>query len=272
MSDLPAATQVGRVALDVADPDRARAFYADVVGLDPLGDGTMGAGGDPLLELRAAPDVDPRPMGAAGLFHVAYRVPGRPALADALLRLRASGRMTGASDHLASEALYGADPEDNGVEVYRDRPREQWERSPDGTPRLDTLPLDLAALEGEAAGDDGVPPGTDVGHVHLEVSDLDRARAFYVDALGFEVMDTYDGALFVGAGGYHHHVGLNVWNGSSETAGGRGLAWFELLVPDADALDAAVDRLTAAGHDVQVAGEGAAVADPDGIEVRLAVA
>jgi len=272
MTDLPAQTHVGRVAFDVADPDRARTFYDEVGGLDPLGDGRLGAGGDPLVELRAAPDDDPRPLAAAGLFHVAYRVPGRPALADALLRLRASGRMTGASDHVVSEALYAADPEDNGVEVYRDRPREVWERSPDGTPRIDTLPLDLADLETEAAGEESVPPGTDVGHVHLGVSDLDAARAFYVDALGFEQRATYDGALFVAAGGYHHHVGLNVWNGTSERAAGRGLAWFEVVVPDGDALDAAVDRLTAAGYDVDAAGDGAAVEDPDSVEIRLAVA
>lgn len=293
MSNLPEETHVGRVALSTADVDSAAAFYEDVVGLEAVDrddDGAvLGAGGTPLLELEAAPEEAARPPNAAGLFHVAYRVPDRSALADALARVRASGRMTGASDHLVSEALYLDDPEDNGIEVYRDRPREEWERPADGRIRLDTLPLDLGDLATEAAGAETAPPGTDVGHVHLEVTDLDRARAFYVDALGFDVTFQTPGALFVAAGGYHHHVGLNTWNRRSAPAAGRGLDWFEVVLPDEATLAAAVDRLedagygptrtaaehvpprTDAGHEPTRACAGATVRDPDGIGVRLAV-
>jgi catechol 2,3-dioxygenase len=276
MSSLPDGTRVGRVALDVADLDGAATFYEDAVGLATLADSedrvTLGAGEDPLLELRAAPDAEPRPGDAAGLFHVAYRVPARGALGDALGRLRESGRMSGASDHIVSEALYARDPEGNGVEVYRDRPRDEWDRKADGRPRIDTLPLALDDLADDADGDRAAPPGTDVGHVHLEVTDLDDAHAFYVDALGFDRVERVAGALFVAAGGYHHHVGLNVWNRRSAPASGRGLAWFEVVVPGEAALAAAVDRVAAAGYAVTETDAGATVADPAGVEVRLVLA
>jgi catechol 2,3-dioxygenase len=287
MSTLPDATRVGRVALDVADVDRVAAFYADVVGLQPLDGGAargpgsgdavaLGADDRPLLVLRPAPAAGDRPRDAAGLFHVAFRVPSRAALADALARLDDAGRLSGTSDHIVSEALYARDPEGNGVEVYRDRPREAWERTADGSPRIDTLPLDVADLESagrgdDTAGGDGVPVGTDVGHVHLEVTDLEEARAFYVDALGFDLVERVRGGLFVAAGGYHHHVGLNVWQGRSAPAEGRGLAWFELVVPSSDGLAAVVARLEGGGYGVRETEYGASVEDPDGIEVRLVV-
>jgi catechol 2,3-dioxygenase len=287
METLPEGTRVGRVALDVADVDRVAAFYADVVGLQRLDGGAargpgsgdavaLGVGDEALLVVRPAPDDGNRPRDAAGLFHVAVRVPSRAALAGALARLRDAGRLGGASDHLVSEALYASDPEGNGVEVYRDRPRAAWERSADGSPRIDTLPLDLADLESAGGGDDtaggdGVPVGTDVGHVHLAVTDLEEARAFYVDGLGFDLVERVRGGLFVAAGGYHHHVGLNVWQGRSEPAEGRGLAWLELVVPTSEELSEVIARLDDAGYDVRETEDGARAVDPDGIEVRLVV-
>ena len=276
MSTLPDSTRVGRVGLSVDELARPSRFYRRVVGLEPgqrTDDrATFGAGERTLLELRAAPDEPPRPDDAAGLFHVAYRVPSRAALAEALGRIRQYWWLAGASDHLVSEALYLDDPGDNGVEIYHDRPREGWERTPEGGVLIDSLPLDTEDLAAEAESSDGtVPPETDVGHVHLEVTDLDRARAFYVDALGFEETFQTQGALFAAAGGYHHHLGLNTWHGRSEPASGRGLDWFELVLPDRDALAGALDRLDDAGYAPERTNDCVAVEDPDGIEVRLAV-
>ena len=281
MSTLPEHTRIGRVGLSVDSLARASRFYRRVVGLESSRQtdtrATFGAGGRTLLELRSAPDEPSRPDDAAGLFHVAYRVPSRAALAAALGRIREYWWLTGASDHLVSEALYLDDPEKNGVELYCDRSREAWEKTPDGGVLVDSLPLDLDDLEGARersaaqAGDGTVPPETDVGHVHLEVTDLDRARAFYVDALGFEETFRMQGALFVAAGGYHHHLGLNTWHGRSEPVSGKGLDWFELLLPDRDAFEAARDRLDDTGYSPDEIEGGAAVEDPDGIEVRLVV-
>ncbi|MFB6161524.1 MAG: VOC family protein [Haloferacaceae archaeon] len=272
--ELPPSTRVGRAALRVADLGATVAFYRDVVGLAVLredGEGaTLGVEGTALVELRADADAPDRPGDAAGLYHVAVRLPSRGALGDALERVREHGRLEGASDHRVSEALYLADPEGNGVELYRDRPRSEWPVAADGTVRMDTLPLDRDALAAAADGGSSAPSGTDVGHVHLEVTSLPAARAFYVDALGLRVRQAWDSsALFLAAGDYHHHVGLNTWQGRSTPATGRGLAWFELVVPDAAALDDARARLRTHGADVTPVEGGIAVADPDGIAVRL---
>jgi catechol 2,3-dioxygenase len=266
---LPDGTRVGRSALRVADLDEVTAFYRDVVGLDVLdrsaGTATLGAGGTALLLVAADEGA-----GAAGpgLYHNAFRVPSRAALGDALGRVRERWELDGASDHRVSEALYFADPEGNGVEVYRDFPRESWPATEDGRAGMATDPLDLPAVEAAAAGEDRVPAGTDLGHVHLEVSSLDAAREFYVDALGFALRDTYPGAVFVAAGGYHHHIGANVWNERTGPAEGRGLSWFEVVVPERG-LDAARERLAAHGYAPTETDDGIAVTDPDGLEVRL---
>ncbi|MFB6164723.1 MAG: VOC family protein [Haloarculaceae archaeon] len=277
---LPADAHVGRVALTVDDLDRVLPFYRDALGFAVERDGDvarLSASDRPLLVLvedRGAPE---RPRDAAGLFHVAIRVPSRAALADALARIRDAGAsLTGASDHLVSEALYLRDPAGNGVEVYRDRPREDWPRAPDGSVEMDTLPLDLEGLAADATGAGELPAGTAVGHVHLEVADLARAEGFYVEALGFDRQTRFgEQASFVGAGGYHHHVGLNTWNHRTSPAAGdaRGLRWFEVVVPDAAALDAVRKRLGDRGEGVTAADDGAVVVtDPDRIQVRLASA
>jgi catechol 2,3-dioxygenase-like lactoylglutathione lyase family enzyme len=166
-------------------------FYRDVVGLPVrargAGTATLGAGGRPLLELAADPDAPARSTRSAGLFHNALRVPSRAALGDVLGRIRESWELTGASDHHVSEARYLDDPEGNGVEVYRDRPRDEWPTDERGRVEMDTLPLDLDALAAEAGGEASVPARTDVGHVHLEVSNLSAARRFYVEVVGLNV-------------------------------------------------------------------------------------
>lgn len=275
---LPADTHLGRTALRVADLAAVVEFYRRVVGLEVLADddgtATLGAGGTPVLELVEAPAVPERPRPAAGLYHSAFRVPSRGALGEALQRIRERWQLDGASDHGVSEALYLSDPEGNGVEVYRDRPRAEWPRGDDDRLSIPTDPLDLegvAAAADGASDAEGAPPGTDLGHVHLEVTSLDAFEAFYVDALGFETQATVPGARFVGAGGYHHHVGANVWNGRSAPASGRGLAWFEVVLPDAASLAAVREQLAA--RDVAVRelddGEAFEATDQDGIRVRL---
>lgn len=271
---LPASTRIGRVALRANDLDRLVSFYGDVVGLAVLdreeGRVTLGAGGTPLFELRSDPDAPPREPEETGLFHAAFLVPSRTALGDALSRIRERWRLDGASDHRVSEALYLTDPEGNGIEIYRDRPREGWPTN-EGRVEMDTLPLDLGALEDQRRGEAEVPDGTTVGHVHLEVSSLPRAREFYVEGLGLGVRQEWsDAALFLAAGDYHHHVGLNTWNGRTSSARGRGLAWFELLVPDRETLAAVREQVP--GSDAGVDIGDLTLVDPDGIELRLRVA
>ncbi|WP_435320015.1 VOC family protein [Haloarchaeobius sp. TZWSO28] len=277
---LPDSTHVGRVALRVGSLDATVPFYRDVVGLDVVrseGEARLLADGEELVVLAEDPDTPERPRDAAGLFHLAVRVPDRAALADALARIRAHGSLTGASDHVVSEALYLRDPEGNGVEIYRDRPRVEWRETAAGQLDIRTLPLDLddlaTAAEPGRRDADRAPPGTDIGHVHLEITDLDRALDFYVDELGFTLENgEYDGAAFVAAGGYHHHLGLNTWNRRTAQSGDhRGLAWYELVVPDERSLSALSDRLTATGEPVEETEQGLSVTDPDGIEVRIRV-
>ena len=273
---LPPETAVGRTALVVNDLETMVEFYRDVVGLgiQRQEDGTaaLGAAETPLLELTEDPDAPARSTRSAGLFHNAFRVPSRAALGDAVERIRSEWEFTGASDHHVSEALYLDDPEGNGVEVYRDRPRSEWPTDERGRVEMDTLPLDLDALADEARGEESAPPGTDVGHVHLEVSDLSAARRFYVEGLGMNVRQEWGAsALFVAAGDYHHHLGLNTWNRRSDPRDGRGLDWFELVLPDGSSLSAARERFAAVGVDVVPSDEGVEVRDPDGIPVRLRV-
>lgn len=273
---LPPETRIGRTALRVDDLDETTAFYRDVVGLETISESSsravLGASDTPLLVLESDGERSPRPRESAGLYHNAFRLPSRAALGDALTRVRDRWELEGASDHRVSEALYLSDPEGNGVEIYRDFPRGEWPRGDDGRVRMGTDPLDLDAVAGAAAGESGLPAGTDVGHVHLEVRSLEAFTEFYVDTVGFEQQTTVRGATFVSAGGYHHHLGANTWQRRSAPASGAGLSWFGVVLPDDDALDALRDRLAASGYEPDPAAEGVAVTGPDGIEVRFRAA
>jgi catechol 2,3-dioxygenase len=198
-------------------------FYRDVLGLRVLaregGTARLAASesaGPALVELVEAPEAPVPPPGAVGLFHVAFLVPDRPALGDALRRLHEAGwPLQGAADHGVSEALYTADPEGNGIEIYADRPPELWPRADadDDQVTMFTEPLPLAEILGAAQGED-LSPGTRIGHVHLRVADLAGAERFFAGQLGLPVRQrSYPGALFFGADGYHHHIGANVWGG-----------------------------------------------------------
>ena len=236
-------TAVKRIDLRVDDLDAAVGFYRDVVGLEADGATLRVPGGAELVRLTNDGVTGAAPRRAAGLFHTAFRYPTRGDLSDALRR--AAPYLTGASDHGVSEALYLDDPAGNGVELYWDRPREVW------PPDMFTAPLDLQDLAEQGAGAPRAPEGTDIGHVHLKVSDLPRAEGFWVGDLGFDVMHRYgDQAAFVATGGYHHHVGLNTWMSQGAPLGPRERAGVERVVFATD-------------------GEAREAADPDGITVVL---
>ncbi|WP_435095686.1 VOC family protein [Halarchaeum sp. P4] len=274
--ELPAGTRLGRVALTVGSLSDVLPFYRDVLGFTVSRDGaraTLSAGDRPCLVLVEDAGAPARASDAAGLFHVAVRVPDRAALADVLARVEASdAALTGASDHLVSEALYLRDPEGNGVEVYRDRPRAEWPRDEDGSPDIGTLPFDRSGLASATTGRRALPVGTDVGHVHLEVTDLERATAFYVGALGFRIQERIDGGVFVAADGYHHHVALNTWQSRRAPAdpAARGLRWFEIMLPDETSRTVVSERVENAGYEVRETERDAVEAvDPDGMWVRF---
>lgn len=275
---IPAATSLGTVVLTVADLDGQTVFYRDAIGLRELrraGDVVdLGApdGVSPLVTLVGRPDAPPRAPRTTGLFHLALLVPSRADLARALHRVTAAGHgFTGASDHLVSEALYLNDLEGNGIEIYHDRPRAEWSYE-GGQLEMATLPLDFeGVLASTAAGDigDGLATGTRIGHVHLQVASIPAAESFFVGALGFEAtVRGYPGALFVSAGGYHHHVGLNTWAGEGLPAppeGSRGLRHFTVVLPDEAELARVVAAAVDAGAAVGVDDEGRRlVIDPSG--------
>jgi catechol 2,3-dioxygenase len=276
-------TTVGAVRLAVADLDDVREFYERAVGLRTLEQGgdiaRLGADGSAIVELVGVPEAPPRPRGTTGLFHLAILLPTRAELARSVRRLGEIGwPLAGASDHLVSEALYLADPEGNGIEIYRDRPRDEWPRE-DGRLQMGTFPLDLDSVSAEIAADrEATRMATDprIGHVHLHVADLDATEAFYAGTLGFDVtVRDYPGALFLSAGGYHHHVGANTWAGEGAPPpppGSRGLRWFELVLPGATEVDRLEGHLREAGFDPQRGEGGLHVADPSGNGVVLRAA
>jgi catechol 2,3-dioxygenase len=279
---IPPDTSIGKVRLRVADLDDLTTFYERVIGLPAVERGgdvvRLGAvGGEPLIELLGAPDAPPAPSFSTGLFHLAILVPDRAELARSLQRVAGAGwRLTGASDHLVSEALYLQDPEGNGIEIYRDRPREEWRRNGDEL-AMATLPLDLESILGELDPSerqaDGMPGGTTMGHVHLQVADIPAAERFDTRALGLDVMvRSYPGALFLAAGGYHHHIGLNTWQSEGAPPppeGSLGLDRYELVLPSAAERDSAADRLAEVGADPQRLDEGVVASDPSGNRVLL---
>ncbi len=277
---LPADTRLGPVTLQVADLERSLAFYQGQLGLALLsrgaGQAVLGAqDGTPLIVLVERPGAHPVPRrGRLGLYHVALLLPDRPALGRFLRHVGASGLHLGMSDHLFSEALYLTDPDGLGLEVYADRPQDAWPRE-NGEIVGASLPLDTQGVLA-AAGDApyrGQPAGTVVGHVHFYVDSLPRAARFYQQGLGFEPSTaSFPGALFVSAGGYHHHVGLNTWAAGAALPAdddARLLEW-QLVLPDAAEIEAAAQRLAAAGFHVDSLADGTARAvDPWRTAVRL---
>lgn len=273
-------TTVGAVTLAVADLDGLARFYRDIIGLDLLGrtatTAVLGVRATPLLYLDERPDGRHYPR-TPGLFHLALLVPSRQDLGHWLAHLVATDYpLDGAGDHLVSEALYLSDPEGNGIEVYRDRPRETWERDGDNV-KMATLAVDLQGLLAEAPGAPftGLPDETRMGHVHLKVDDVERAAAFYQDVLGLNRTAAMPGARFLSAGGYHHHVGLNTWysrGAPPSPPDALGLVACTLLLPTPAARNALLAHLDARHVPVDRTGDDPGVRDPAGNAVVLAIA
>ena len=281
---LPDATHLGRVRLQIADMDRSLSYYQTVLGLRVLRqDGAraeLAAQNDDrvLVELNAVAGTRPASArGQLGLYHFAILLPDRASLGRFVRHLGELGVRAGAGDHLVSEAFYLTDPDGLGIEVYADRPRDTWRRVGREL-MMATDPVDVADLV-RAAGDEpwtGMPAGTVMGHVHLHVGDIEQAAAFYSEAVGFDrVVWSYPGALFLSAGGYHHHLGTNTWAGRGarpRADGDAGLLEWTIELPDAESLETTRARIAAAGHSTSHENDAVITEDPWGTRVRLRVA
>ncbi len=269
--------RIGRVRLRVRDLDAVSGFYQRAIGLAAIDQGagriTLGAGSVPLVELHADPSATLRNPRDAGLFHTAFLLPSRADLARWLAHAVKLGlKLQGASDHIVSEAIYMADPEGNGIEVYADRPVSRW-RDANGHVRMATEPLDTPDLLSAGTGVwAGYPADGIIGHVHLQVGDTGTADGFYHDILGFDIANRYPGASFYGSGGYHHQLAGNIWNSrhaGPQPEGATGLEAVEIVARDPALRTAILGRAEAA--DVRVTtDDGAPVLhDPWGTAIVL---
>jgi len=269
-------TSLGAVNLTVSALGRSLEFYREILGFSVLRHeattAELGTGQTPLVVLSEQSGARPRPSHTTGLYHFAILLPARADLARALQRLADTRYpIEGASDHLASEALYLADPDGNGIEIYADRPRSAWTYR-NGQLQMATIPLDIKGLMNELKTDprpaNGLPQATRIGHIHLHVSDLRAAEAFYRDVLGFDLMLHYgNSASFLSAGGYHHHLGLNTWAGVGAPPpppDAAGLRWFTIAVPDRAELERILLRAQEAGVSHEDHNDGMFLRDPSG--------
>lgn len=276
----PDATRMDTVELLVHDLDAMTAFYRDAITLDVLDESgataTLGRAGLPIMTLRQQKDLPGRDRNGAGLYHTAIVFEDERRLATTLASMaqRAGALYEGSADHLVSEAFYFHDPEGNGLELYRDRPRTEWTYNPDGSVKMGTLALDPNAFLGRwfdpEVTDAG--PSAAIGHVHLQVGDIPTARRFFVDALGFDVTFEMDSALFLSAGGYHHHIGANTWQsaGAGPRAASLGLGDVRLALPTRGDVESLADRLRF--HGIAGADDGRALRFTDPWGTRLVAA
>jgi catechol 2,3-dioxygenase len=267
------AARIGAVHLTISSLKRSVRFYEAHLGFvvqrQSGRTASLGAGGRELVVLTECEQA-PRVRGTTGLYHFAILVPTRADLARALKRLVETDTvMQGAADHGVSEALYLADPDGNGIEIYRDRPRAEWPIV-GGRLQMGADPIDFDDLLDEPGSDggSGLAAATVIGHVHLHVSRLADAERFYVGVLGFELMQRYGpSALFVAAGGYHHHIGLNTWAGVGAPpppSGAIGLRHFDVRLPNDAAVDDVLGRVRNADIPVEKVDGGFLVRDPAG--------
>jgi catechol 2,3-dioxygenase len=277
---LPAGTRIGRVRLQVSNLQRSLEYYTGVLGLQVRsatdGSAALGANGNRtvLVELRERAGAKPvPPRGLLGLYHFAILLPDRPALGRFVHHISKLGVSAGTADHAVSESIYLTDPDGLGIEVYADRPRDMWRVN--GSELFMTVePLDVRGLIRDGAGVawTGMPAGTVIGHVHLYVGALDEAAAFYHSAVGFDKTAwSFPGALFLAADKYHHHLGTNTWAAGSPAAtddDARLLEW-ELILPQAEALEQAAQNIAATGYRTSVEGSDLIAIDPWGTPLRL---
>lgn len=273
---------VGEVGLKVMNLPLMAQFYKEVIGFDPILETAekvqLGVDGKVLLNLETWGGFVPKQQRYAGLYHFAILLPSRKELGKALLSLHSQGIPLGSSDHLVSEALYLSDPEGNGIEIYYDRSFEKWEWHGDEV-LMAVDPIDAEGLveEAQAAGEmwSGLPSDTVMGHIHLHVSNLADAKRFYVEGLGFEVVAAMgEQALFLADQKYHHHIGVNVWNGvgipalPKETAG---LGYYTLMLESEEKRNNVAARLKELGAEVIRRGSYTETMDPSGNCIRLLV-
>jgi catechol 2,3-dioxygenase len=265
-------TTLGYVHLTAADLDRSLTFYQQSLGFKlhrREGDtACLGAGGADLLALTERPGAR-RYAGRTGLYHFALLTPSRLELAHSLKRIAETRTLVqGFADHYVSEAIYLADPDGNGIEIYRDRPRAEW-RDEHGNFVMGTEPLDVDGVLSELNGHDeawnGLDPATVLGHMHLHVRDIPEAQKFYCEVLGFDLMASLGSAAFVSAGGYHHHLGMNIWG----TAGASppppesvGLRYFTAHLPDQTEVDKVLSRAREANAPIEEHPKGWLIRDP----------
>ena len=272
-------TYVGEVGLKVVDLKKMKQFYQEIIGFDVISEEQnyveLGVGGKVLVKLEAIEGVTPKQGRYAGLYHFAILLPTREDLGKILVHLHQQGIQLGSSDHLVSEALYLSDPEGNGIEIYRDREPEQWNWSNDEV-SMTVDPIDAQGLV-EAAQNSpepwkGMPETTVMGHIHLHVSNLVEARDFYVEALGFEVVSSFGGqALFLADQKYHHHIGMNVWNGTGIPAlpeKEAGLHYYTLIMEEEKRKELG-KKLQTMGTEIVEHDNYWEVKDPSGNAIRL---
>ena len=253
---LPPETTLGRVAFKVRDLSAMVTFYTSVLGMDVIerrdGAALLGAGDVGLLQLTQVANAVSPVENNTGLYHAAFLLPSRPDLARFVRHMAENNVRFGYSDHTVSEAFYLSDVEGNGLEVYRDRPRSEWKWQ-NGQVAMANAEIDFNSFFAEIANDPiwrGMPAGSRLGHMHLKIGDVAKASAFYHTLFGFDVVANMGSALFVSAGGYHHHLGLNIWhsrNGRPAPANATGLDFFEVVLPSVEARVTLVARLRDAG-------------------------
>ncbi|EAW7062384.1 VOC family protein [Listeria monocytogenes] len=278
MAEISEELRLGEVVLNVGHLKEMAGFYQEVIGLKLLEENErmvqLGVSGsdEALLVLKKIDNAVVPEVPRIGLFHTAFLLPTRESLADVLLHLAKSGYpIDGAGDHAYSEALYLHDIEGNGIEIYADRPKAEWMRDGDGNLPMVTEQVDVDSLLQIATDEPftGMPNGTIIGHVHLQVADADKAEQFYKEALGMKLTTAIPSARFFAAGDYHHHIGSNVWAGrnlellqENET----GLAWFTIITPDKDAI---ITTLEEQGYDVKRFESTISVTDSNGIKIHF---
>ncbi|MFJ7685674.1 VOC family protein [Peribacillus butanolivorans] len=272
-------TFVREVSINVMHLDNAIRFYQDIIGLQLLEKTVRKAvlttdGKTPLLTLEQPADVIPKEGRTTGLYHFALLLPTRADLSIFLRHLLQTEYRFGASDHDVSEALYITDPDGNGIEVYWDRPSSDWKWS-NGEVAMGTDPLDGNSLLAESDDEwNGLPAGTLMGHIHLHVADLRKTEEFYMLGLGFTIVNRFGGALFTSTGGYHHHIGLNTWNGVGAPAPKKnsvGLNWYSLVFADEEARNKVIENLNKIGAEATKEDGFYVITDPSGNEIHLVI-
>lgn len=265
------------VNLKVKNLDYALTFYQNIMGFKVLEKADRKAvltanGKTPLVTLEQPENVLAKEGRTSGLYHFAILLPSRADLSVFLRHFLGTGYQLGAADHYVSEALYITDPDGNGIEVYRDRPSNEWSWK-DGLVDMATVELDGNGLLAESDTEwTGLPSGTIMGHIHLHVGDLQKAEEFYTKGLGFTIVSYYPQAVFLSTGGYHHHIAINTWQGEGAPTPPKnsvGLNWYSLVFPDNAARESAIERLKQLGASVEKEADYYVTSDPSGNQIRL---